>query len=914
MRRRPVLLGRVVWSCPGVVMAVLRCPVCSELLSEESRFCSACGAALTAAEPLPTAPYQGAALPGPTAPPFPQAARFTPGQILAGRYRIVSRLGKGGMGEVYRAEDLRLGQTVALKFLPAALGQDPDRLRRLHNEVRVARQVSHPNVCRVYDIAEADGETLLTMEFIDGQTLAALLRQVGRLPHERGVEIARQLCLGLAAVHEHGIIHRDLKPHNVMLDQKGRVRITDFGLAAEADDIHGSEVARGTPAYMAPEQLAGQAVSVQSDIYALGLILHETFTGRHAFVAKTPEGLQRADNTPRPSSHLTGVDPGLERLILRCLERDPRDRPASALAVLAALPGGDPLTAALAAGETPSPEMVANAEVDGSVPPRMALGLLVATLVIVVALAVLADRVKFFRRVPFESSPEQLTFSARQMLRKLGYVEPPGDTAWGYEHDVAYQLYLNRQSVSAERWQGLATGRPPIHYFWYRQSPSFLEAGSRENPYGAVTPSHPPLSQGGMVTLYLDPQGRLVEFHAVPDGRSTTEVDWAPLWEWAGLDASRFQPVAPQQDAPLGADGQLAWAGTFPERPDVPLTVEAASARGRPVFFLVSTPGRDAARLLAAGEQPNQRFRAAFEIAFPLLVVTGCGVLAWRNFRRNRLDRRGAQRLGLFAFGLMFASWVLRAHQASLLEMDYSIFLKALGHSLASAGLLWVAYMAVEPYLRRRWPWRIVSWNRLLAGRFRDPLVGRDILLGALLGSAETLLNALEAIVCEALSLPSDIYFARINLETMSLARLPHFLLLMQADNGLWGCLTVYAMFFLLYLLCRREWLAGLGVTAVWTIVFLSGPDYLHLVNATFVVVRCLLVVYFGLRFGLLTILVFGFYWSVLAFGPITYDLGTWYAASTVVSFVCLVAVALYGFVVAKAGRAVLSADWIERV
>jgi serine/threonine-protein kinase len=158
--------------------------------------------------------------------------RFAPGALVGGRYRVIGMLGKGGMGEVYRADDLRLGQPVALKFLPEGLSNDPVRLAQFHNEVRIARQVSHPNVCRVYDIGEADGLLYLSMEYVDGEDLASSLRRIGRFPEDKATEISRQLCAGLAAAHLRGVIHRDLKPANVMLDGAGRVRMMDFGLAA----------------------------------------------------------------------------------------------------------------------------------------------------------------------------------------------------------------------------------------------------------------------------------------------------------------------------------------------------------------------------------------------------------------------------------------------------------------------------------------------------------------------------------------------------------------------------------------------------------------------------------------------------------------------------------------------------------
>jgi serine/threonine-protein kinase len=300
----------------------------------------------------------------------PPAERFAPGTLLAGRFRLVAALGRGGMGEVYRADDLSLGQPVALKFLPPHLADDAERLGRFRKEVAVARRVSHPNVCRVYDLAEGDHPPFLTMEYVDGEDLVSLLRRIGRVPEDKATTIARELCYGLAAVHEQGLLYRDLKPANVMLDGRGKVRLTDFGLVTAAQDLSAHELRSGTPAYMAPEQLAGNEVTARSDLFALGLVLYEVFTGKKAFT-----GIDRATPPSTPSSHLSGLNPAVEQVILRCVARDPKDRPASALAVAAALPGGDVLAAALAAGETPSPGLGATTDQpeDGSAAHRQAL-------------------------------------------------------------------------------------------------------------------------------------------------------------------------------------------------------------------------------------------------------------------------------------------------------------------------------------------------------------------------------------------------------------------------------------------------------------------------------------------------------------------------------------------------------------
>jgi len=203
--------------------------------------------------------------------------------MLAGRYRVLGLIGRGGMGEVYRANDVKLSQLVALIFLPEAAARHERKLARLHAEVRIARQVSHPNVCRVYDIGELDGLPFLTMEYVDGEDLGSLLRRIGRLPGDKAIEIAGHLCAGLAAAHDKGVLHRGLKPANIMIDGRGQVIITDFGLTALAATAHEGDIRSGTPAYMAPEQIAGREVTARSDLYSLGVVLYEMFTGKRAF-------------------------------------------------------------------------------------------------------------------------------------------------------------------------------------------------------------------------------------------------------------------------------------------------------------------------------------------------------------------------------------------------------------------------------------------------------------------------------------------------------------------------------------------------------------------------------------------------------------------------------------------------------
>lgn len=262
----------------------------------------------------------------------PEPAQFAPGQMFAGRYRMVAQIGRGGMGDVWRADDVILQTPVALKLISStAKGESV----RILNEVRVARQITHPAVCRVFDVGNADEIVFFTMELVDGEDLAALVRRVGRLPSEKVVDIARQLCGGLAAAHAQGVLHRDLKPANILIDDSGRVRITDFGIAiSQGQAAAAAHSLTGTPAYMAPEQRSlGSVLSPQTDIYALGLVLYELLVGQHPFRKGAP-----STAPARPSSLVSNVEPQLERVIMDALSSNPQDRPASALEFAARLP------------------------------------------------------------------------------------------------------------------------------------------------------------------------------------------------------------------------------------------------------------------------------------------------------------------------------------------------------------------------------------------------------------------------------------------------------------------------------------------------------------------------------------------------------------------------------------------------
>ena len=445
-------------------------------------------------------------------PAAPPQARFIPGQLLAGRYRVVERIGQGGAGEVYRAEDLKLGEPVALKFIADPMAEDSGALQQLFDEVKLARHVSHPNVCRVHDIVEIEGAHALSMEFVDGEDLASLLLRVGRLPQDRAVLIAHELCAGLAAIHARGLLHRDMKPGNVMIDGRGHARIADFGLAVLRGGAAGGDTIAGTPGYMAPETLAVGEQDVESDVYSLGLVMYELFCGHTAFEPLPWAERLRAERPPVPPSRYSPeLDAAIDRVVMQCLEREPRRRPRSARDVAAALPGGDPLAAAIARGDTPSPAAVAAVRREHEGLSRRAAWACGAALLLGLgALLAVAPHTRLVARMAPTDSPDALAWRARTLLHARGLVPPAVDRASGYAFDEAAIERIATSDRSSSRWDRLSGVRPPVVTFWYRESPRELAPSP---PLYRVRYDDPPWV-AGMSGVQLDPGGALVRADA----------------------------------------------------------------------------------------------------------------------------------------------------------------------------------------------------------------------------------------------------------------------------------------------------------------------------------------------------------------------------------------------------------------
>jgi len=884
------------------------CVKCKHEIADGSRFCPNCGASVGPGTMTVTTPHGD---PPRVATSDPHAAssslhgRFDPGSRLGTRYRIVGLLGRGGMGEVYRADDLELGQSVALKFLPERVAHDPVALSRFRNEVRTARQVAHPNVCRIYDIAEQDGHVFLSMEYIDGEDLAGVLRRLGRPSREKAIEIARQICLGLAAAHENKVLHRDLKPANIMIDGRGRVRITDFGLAGFLDELEQTASRAGTPAYMAPEQLTDGTVSIRSDIYALGLILHEVFTGKRVFDTDDLAELKRLHSSGTasvPGSQAEPMDPAVERIILRCLESEPSGRPQSVYQVLAALPGGDPLAAALAAGETPSPELVANARDAGGLRPGMAVALLL-TLFVAVA-------VNYFvtteTTVMPQRSPARLSVVAEQVMEKLGFSHLPRFSVSGY--DINVELVRSLRETPRTMAQLRPLPWPPKYRYWRRWSDAGFLLSDMHFPeqYTIDAPTDEP---GSAATVAIDSTGRLLALAVPqrliePSSSRTGDVDWTALFECAQIDPEHAVRVTPDANPSIFCDTVVAWR--IDGAPDMrdPVMVLTGAVSGRPNYFEYVGLGDDMLPRHASWSG-GPDFTQYWWMAFLLFMA----VLAVHNVRTGRADHGNAVRCALFVGGLYALMEVTSIAVGGTDPAARLIGLtngRAAGHMLMHAFEVWVYYLAIEPYVRRVWPRMLIGLTRLFSGRWRDPAIGREVLIGSAIACALVAVLTIVAAVDRQITCGTTAHL--VHPVPLRVILSPGHYLSAVAHSVAWAVLdgVAFAGVVVLIRLLVRHTLASACLSMVLIGLLEFGwygdnVDFATYADFGYAIGVGVCVVWFCNKVGVLAAMAFFFIGRSMSLFALAFD--TWSTPYLVAWFAILSGVGVYGFWVSLAGQ-----------
>jgi tRNA A-37 threonylcarbamoyl transferase component Bud32 len=321
----------------------MKCPRCQNENPEGTRFCGRCGREL---------PGSGETVAGGTATFQTPSKGLERGTTFARRFEIIEEIGRGGMGTVYKAYDSKIREVVALKLLKPEIASDIEVIERFRNELKLARQVSHRHVCRMYDLGEEWLSIYISMEYVAGEDLKSFIRRSGHLNEPKAIDLARQILEGLVEAHRLGVVHRDLKPQNIMIDKDGNAKIMDFGIARSlhTKGVTGTGVIIGTPEYMAPEQAEGRDIDHRVDIYALGAILFEMVTGRVPFEGATPLSVvlkHRSEPPADPQTLNAQISAGLSRVILKCLEKQKERRYRTAAEVLedlSAVEKGLPMT------------------------------------------------------------------------------------------------------------------------------------------------------------------------------------------------------------------------------------------------------------------------------------------------------------------------------------------------------------------------------------------------------------------------------------------------------------------------------------------------------------------------------------------------------------------------------------------
>jgi hypothetical protein len=420
---------------------------------------------------------------------------------------------------------------------------------------------------------------------------------------------------------------------------------------------------------------------------------------------------------------------------------------------------------------------------------------------------------------------------------------------------------------------------------------------------GTIQENDPKPTMSGMIDVQLDPQGHLTYFEALPPEREdppgkTPAPDWSSLFAAAGLEMSKFQPAAPEWASLAASDARQAWTGEWPGYRHRPLRVEAATWHGRPVFFSLTGPWNRSARMPSTKPGGTSDLIARIFLTVVLLVpILAAVFLARWNFVRGKGDRRGAMRLAILIFGLHMALWVFQAHFSSVGNFVYLLAL-ALSTGLLWGGLVWLLYLALEPYVRRYWPQALISWTRVLAGRWRDPLVGRDVLYGAILG----------ILVCDLFVLRYHLE-ARLGAAPASIST--DYLVSTRGALGAWMMhvpasisftLLLFLILFLFRVLLQKSWLAAIGFVLLFTALKSVSSDY-PAVEWPIQAVLYTAVAAGALRFGLVALAVALFTADSALNIPVTLNPSAWYFTNATLALAAIAALAIWGFYTALAGH-----------
>ena len=539
---------------------------------------------------------------------------------------------------------------------------------------------------------------------------------------------------------------------------------------------------------------------------------------------------------------------------------------------------------------------------------KIAIPVLAASLAGLIAFTILAATSSLIEEAQLSKPTEVLADKARELIQSLGYTAPPGDSASGFYFNQNFLHAVEKDDKPLPQWYEIARSRPAVLTFWYRQSPEpMLPRGLTDGILipGTIDEDDPQQTMSGMIDVRLDPQGRLVYFEEMPpekedpNGQIVPPPNWATLFAAAGLDVSKFKPAAPIWISLAASDLRQAWTGEWPGYKHRPLRVEAAAWHGRPVFFSLYGPWTRAARMPSSESGGASQVANEILVAIILLVPTvAAAFLARFNFVRGKGDRRGAMLLAIVVFSLHMALWAFQAHFSSAGNFIYLLVL-AISTALFWGGAVWMLYLALEPYVRRYWPQAIISWTRVLAGRWRDPLVGRDVLYGAVLGTLFCDLYGiryhLEGRFGAAPSL--------LGVEYLGNARMAIATWLQHVPGSISTTLLLFLLLFLFRVVLRKSWLAAVAFVLLFTTLKSLGSDYPAL-EWPLEAILYTAFAFGALRFGLVTLAAALFTADVGLNIPVTLNTSAWYFSDSILALASLAALSIWGFYIALAGQA----------
>jgi hypothetical protein len=557
-------------------------------------------------------------------------------------------------------------------------------------------------------------------------------------------------------------------------------------------------------------------------------------------------------------------------------------------------PRSDPLSSVLAAGVTPSPEMISHAPEKGISRLCVAVACLAGLLAGLALIVGLSERTQLINNIPLDKPPEVLAERAREIIRKVGYTDPPMDTWNGFAFDDSWERYVRIHDTSASRWESLKTAEVPVVGFRYRQSPRLLFSLNGIE----VSFNDPAQTVSGMTAMILDGEGHLLTFLRVPpqieepQTASSTQPNWSGLFTEAGLNKADFRAIEPRWTPPYYSDARAAWEGVIPGKSRIPVRIEAAAYQGRLVYFEIVHPNSTTYRQIESQFRARGKLRAFAVISCFVVILSGGMALAKRNMETGRSDRSGAFRLAVFVFVAAFLENILVNHHVGSLG-EFKVLAQDLSVGLSFASLGWLVYVVVEPLARECWPHRLMSWGRLLAGNVRDALVGRDLLMGCLFGVILTLAQYGRTLAPVWLGRPPA--FPSGGLASFAGLAEPIERVLLACDEALLLGTGLFIVVMLLSLILRKDWLAAttgwLLITAGYLRAYELWSDVFFAALASALLMFCLM------RFGLLSQIFLLFTYEITYKElSITWHLTAWYARGTILMLIVMVGLALYGF------------------